>query len=134
MSILGENFDPTLIKQIEVRETELGKSSLTPKQIVYNNSKTAWIRAVSGVNVKDSIPGIPLKGDSNKYAQNFVLFGGVATSNGNYANKAFASSNFLDDQIASAYGVGDTALWGATPPPIVTGKLPQIIQSFEHIY
>jgi len=121
MSILGENFDPTLIKQIEVRETELGKSSLTPKQIVYNNSRTAWIRAVSGVNVKDSIPGISLTGDSNNYAQKFVLFGGVATSDGRYADKAFATSDSLENQVASAYGVGNATLWGASPPPGIRG-------------
>ena len=39
MGIIGENINPDLIKQIDIRQEKLGKAVLDPQDIIYNNSK-----------------------------------------------------------------------------------------------
>ncbi len=123
MSIIGENFAPDLIKQIETRESKLGKTNLDPADIVYNNSRTAWLRMASGVDLKDaSKAGLgninPSGLTGNKLASNFILYGGVSSvDEGNPASTVFSKGSNINSQIKSQYGVGFSTDWGPVPPP-----------------
>lgn len=123
MSIIGENFDPNLIKQIETRQDKLGQTSLAPADIVYNNSRTAWLRMASGIDLKDaSTAGLgninPSGLAGNKLAANFVLYGGISSeSEGNPASSVFPKNSAVSSQIKSQYGVGFSTDWGPVPPP-----------------
>ena len=49
--ILGKPFDPWVTKQVETRQMSLGKNNLQPKDILYQNSKTPFLRLASSVNL-----------------------------------------------------------------------------------
>lgn len=123
MSIIGENFDPNLIKQIETRQDKLGQTSLAPADIVYNNSRTAWLRMASGIDLKDaSKAGLgninPSGLAGSQLAANFVLYGGVSSvDEGNPGSTVFSTDSSISSQIKSQYGVGFSTDWGPVPPP-----------------
>ena len=123
MNIIGENFAPDLIKQIKTRESKLGKTNLDPADIVYNNSRTAWLRMASGVDLKDaSKAGLgninPSGLSGNKLASNFILYGGVSSeTEGNPSSTIFSKRSNINSQIKSQYGVGFSHDWGPVPPP-----------------
>ena len=114
---------PNLIKQIETRQNKLGKTSLDPADIVYNNSRTAWLRMASGVDLKDaSKAGLgninPSGLTGNKLASNFVLYGGVSSAaEGTPGSTVFSKGSSIRSQIKSQYGVGFSTDWGPVPPP-----------------
>ena len=123
-NIKGDNFSPNLIAQINARQTQLGTSKkLTEDNIIYNNSKTSWLRVSSGVEISGSMEEVGL-GEYNKFrAQDFVLFGGVTGREGlsdTLQPLATTTYNVVNDQIIAQYGIGDHTKWGYDPPPSVT--------------
>lgn len=79
MSIFKSTFKPYIKKQLEVRQnacSEVGRS--IPKNIQYLNSKTAWIRLSSSVDVdSNSELARRLKLSGNDLAKKYVLQGGT---------------------------------------------------------
>ena len=65
-NLVGGPLDGWVQKQIKVRQESLANNS-DAKNLLTNHNKTSWVRLASSVN----------RFDSNNYAKNFVLFGGV---------------------------------------------------------
>lgn len=90
MSIFKETFRDNIKNQIKTRQEALLER--TPDSIQYYNSRTAWIRMTSAVNV-----GI----DNGALAKDYVLLGGTLNNKGLYGelksgvggDKTFAYSN-----------------------------------------
>ena len=81
-NIIGADFSPNLISQINTRQTKLGNPKPTSDDIIYNNSKTSWLRVSSGVDIPGNASSVGL-GDYTKFeAKDFVLFGGVTGEGG----------------------------------------------------
>ena len=70
MSIFKDTFIPEVRKQLEERQNAI--KGRTPNSIKYLNSRNAWIRMSSSVNVNGT----------NKLAQEYILQGGVLKPNG----------------------------------------------------
>ena len=79
-NIIGEEFKPYVANQINLRQKIHGKKNRTPKDLLYLNSRTSWVKLASGVEVEQSrldlIPGIS---NNSLYlgqglAKNFILF------------------------------------------------------------
>jgi hypothetical protein len=72
MSLFKEPFDPEVAAQLAARQKLISKENRSPSDLVYLNSKTAWVQLRSSVDIVGS--------DSKKavgLAQNNVLTGGV---------------------------------------------------------
>ncbi len=126
-NIIGENFSPDLIKQINTRQEKLGKLQPNPEDIVYSTSKTSWLRLASGVDFNSYTDSDIAKkfnittSNINSVAKQVVLFGGVTGENGPQPLADLAASNLnLKEQIEAQYGIGNHTLWGYDPPPGVT--------------
>ena len=120
MGIIGENLDLDLSKQIKVRQEKLGHMARDTDDIVYNNSKTPWIRVASSVDITDTnLAGLgDFSSEGGQFAKNLVLFNGATNSTGAQPNKALSTStNNLPEQVLSQYGIGDSTKWGYSPPP-----------------
>ena len=115
MNILGQPFSDFVTNQINVRQRSLGDSyQITNDNLLYQNTKTPWIRLASSVNITKAEDGEgtlkKLKSyglsesaimDSN-LARNLILQGGTAfledgvdgagklNSGLNYSNEQFA--------------------------------------------
>ncbi len=127
-NIIGADFSPNLINQINTRQKKLGKIKPTSDDVIYNNSKTSWLRASSGVSIPGDANSVGL-GDYNKFeAKDFVLFGGVTGEGGPGSSGvlsgmqpiATTTSDVVNDQIMAQYGIGNHTKWGFSPPPSVT--------------
>ena len=78
MGIIGENLDQSLINQINIRQSKLGKVNLDHNDIIYNNSNTSWLRVASSVDVDDTqlagLDDFTAAGAGNRFAKIAVLF------------------------------------------------------------
>jgi hypothetical protein len=54
MSLFKEPFDDVIIGQLNKRQDIIGKDNRTPQDIVYLNSKTAWIQLRSSVDIESN--------------------------------------------------------------------------------
>ncbi len=125
-NIIGDDFSPDLIAQINKRQTKLGNPNPKSDDIIYNNSKTSWLRVSSGVEISGSANDVGL-GDYSKFeAKDFVLFGGVTGTKGpsevlgGMQPLATTTADIVNDQIKAQYGIGAHTKWGFSPPPSVT--------------
>ena len=123
-NIIGETFAPFVDEQIKVRQEKLGSTTYDNDIISYTTSKDSFIRLTSGVNITqsviDNIPNTPSNLIGNKLAENYVLFGGAATS-GSSQPKGGIVSNYTNSILSNAsYGFDSTAEYGLTPLPGVT--------------
>ena len=77
MSLFKEPFDPEIAGQLNARQKLISKENRSPSDLVYLNSKTAWVQLRSSVDIvgSDSKTSIGL-------AKNNVLTGGVLNSSG----------------------------------------------------
>lgn len=76
-NIVGEGFNPIIIKQIDQRQKIYGSANRTNEQLSYLNARTGWVKLVSSVNLIDNnIRGGFGVGGSN-LAQENVLFNGT---------------------------------------------------------
>lgn len=121
MGIIGANIEKGLSEQIRVRQEKLGMPIPDTDSIVYNNSKTSWLRVASSVDITDPTAlGISdlVTSKNNALAKNLVLAGPAINSTGNIPNTIFPDGSGLSAEAKSLLGVGgDTSKWGLTPPP-----------------
>ena len=79
-NIIGNNPDQWAKNQVNLRQQLLGLENKTPEMLAWQTSKTAWIRAISAVQV-DAKTAKDLTGRQNfgggKLAQEYVLFNGT---------------------------------------------------------
>ena len=141
MNILGQPFAPWVTNQIKARQKSLGNSTnLTPANLLYQNSKTPWIRMASSVNVKKTtdVSDTPdgnyqrlldigfteseIAGDN--ISRNFILQGGVTKleEGGGEQNIGLNTTN---KQFNGAYGWGGLDERGYVPMPGITGATVQ---------
>ena len=96
MSLFKEPFDPEIAGQLNARQKLISKENRLPSDLVYLNSKTAWVQLRSSVDIvgSDSKTSIGL-------AQNNVLAGGVLgpygiqkSGLGSYATSAYSNQTY----------------------------------------
>jgi predicted chitinase len=96
MSLFKEPFDPEIAGQLNARQKLISKENRSPSDLVYLNSKTAWVQLRSSVDIvgSDSKTSIGL-------AQNNVLAGGVLgplntqkAGLGSYATSAYSTQTY----------------------------------------
>ena len=79
-NIIGNNPDQWAKNQVNLRQQLLGLKNKTPEMLAWQTNKTAWIRAISAVQV-DAKTAEELTGRQNfgggKLAQEYVLFNGT---------------------------------------------------------
>ena len=150
-NIQGGPFQDWVTNQIEQREISLGKSAakydpetgaVVGKQnqdLLYQQSKTPWLRLASSVNIKStnsygtldrllSLPGINRNEiEGIAAAKNFILQGGALSLdindniklNSGLNTTALNTSNA--NNLSGAYGWGGTTERGLVPMPGITG-------------
>lgn len=121
MGIIGESIELGLSNQIKIRQEKLGAPIPSTDTIIYTNSKTAWLRVASSVDVNNpELAGIGDLGIAagDQLAKNLVLFGPAINSTGDIPDSIFPNGLGADNAAKSLLGVGgNTAKWGLTPPP-----------------
>jgi hypothetical protein len=87
MNIIGEQIQSYVAKQINLRQkahgSGVGTDVRTPDVITYLNSKTAWVKLASGVNVSSGRlqkDGIQTKYSDIELSKNNILFAGTSKS------------------------------------------------------
>ena len=139
-NIQGGPFEDWVTNQIEQRELSLGKGSGNDsKDLLYQQSKTPWLRLASSVNIKSttsygtldrltSLDGI----DRNEVegiqaARNFILQGGALSLNDDNSINSNSGLNTTSlntpnaSNLSGAYGWGGTTERGLVPMPGITG-------------
>lgn len=120
-NIIGEEFKEYTANQINLRQKIHGKKNRTPKDLLYLNSRTSWIKLASGVEIEQSrldlIPGIT---NNTRYigqglAKNFILFNG--TQEFGKSPKSGIVSNLSNPAYGMLYNEGDTKNFGIVPMP-----------------
>ena len=147
MNILGQPFSDFVRNQINIRQKSLGDSyQITNDNLLYQNTKTPWIRLASSVNIEKAEDGEgtlkKLKSyglsesaiiDSN-LARNLILQGGTAflEDGADGTGKLNSGLNYTNEQFGGAYGWGgihDGTAIGSTrgyvPMPGITGATVQ---------
>ena len=133
-NIVGEGFNPIIVKQIDQRQKVYGSANRTNEQLSYLNARTGWVRLVSSVDLIDSnIRGGFGVGGSNLAKEN-VLFNGTTTQKptvnedgkiipNNYSRGGIwdGKSTIGEDEVKQpynyyAYGMGGTD-YGLRPMP-----------------
>tara|TARA_R100001377_G_scaffold85163_1_gene70603 strand:+ start:746 stop:4093 length:3348 start_codon:yes stop_codon:yes gene_type:complete len=134
-NIMGGPFFPWVTKQIEARQRSLGEgSSSNPTNLLYQQSKTPWLRLASsvdfyndeggGIDILKRLGGLDGINESEitgpGAAKNFILQGGsIALTADSY--KANAGLNLTDRTFNGAYGWGGVSNRGLVPMPGITG-------------
>lgn len=137
MAIIGESFEEYVNDQIKVRQKVYGSKNRTPEQLTYLNGRTAWVRLISSVNIKNNPSGSNDEGtkklqacgldDSylgSRLAKEYILFAGTSNANNSTTGKGLVgdpSSRDLRRGIdpnsnSGAYGMGGTE-FGLQPMP-----------------
>ena len=131
-NIVGEPIDDYVSKQIVNRQKIHGSANRDNSTLLYLNSKTSWVKATSGVVIKDleRLNRIGLGGHPSLLgtglAKFFILFNGVSDTN----NSLFKGIDKINSQNSSqdigqsilnkvAYGLGGTE-FGLRPMPGIT--------------
>ena len=134
MNILGSPFSEWVTTQIEQRQLSLGKGSgNNTKDLLYQQSKTPWLRLASSVDLlQDEGGGIDIlkrlggldginisEIEGSGLAKNFILQGGAVSKEGN-SFRANAGLNTTNQTFNGAYGWGGTTDRGFIPMPGIT--------------
>ena len=118
-NLLGESFSDFVTKQINHRQSTLGKfTSRTNSDIQYYTSKTSWIQLTSGVNItaiKANSLNLPSEYAGSKLAENFILQGGA---NSGTNKRGGILANYNDSFLSNtSYGFASTSEFGLSPIP-----------------
>jgi hypothetical protein len=134
-NLIGEEFEEYVRKQINVRQKIHGSgTSNNPRPIEYLNylnSKTAWVKLASGVSIsKERLEreGMDSITSGMDLAKKRVLFGGVASLEGNKLTQRGTNSNRnlnITDPNSGIYNVNqknkiDDLEFGLVPMPGIT--------------
>ena len=129
MNIVGEGLPEKIANQIETRQKIYGSINRTTEEILYLNSRTAFVKAVSSVNIENyntgsiistrpELASIVESYGGDLLARNFILFNG--TSGGNNTRRAGIVNELLTEPNRYvndfAYGVGGLE-FGIRPMP-----------------
>ena len=120
-NIIGEGFDSFVNDQINIRQRILGSVNKSPEQIVWENSKTSFVKLVSSADIIDfNVFGGGFT-EGKQLAEKYVLFNGVTDEipSTNPGIETFQRSGIDTSDAYSnmgAYGLGGTQ-WGLQPMP-----------------
>jgi hypothetical protein len=112
-NIIGEPTPSYVINQVNKRQEIHGKLARSNEELVYLNTKTAWLKLVSSVHITKGIQNPTIKNLGllgNNLAEKYVLFNGVTNespregSEETYQRAGIARDKSIDN--TSAYGVG----------------------------
>src|SRR6056300_364670 len=107
-NIVGEGVAPFVKSQVEQREKIHGSINRTNEQLVYLNSKTAFAKMVSSVDVTEDIFNLGLT--DSKLAEQYVLFNGVTNESPTSGSlETYQRSGIARDKSINsdnAYGIG----------------------------
>ena len=121
MNIVGEGINPKISDQIKVRQNVYGSLNRDPEQIEYLNSRTAFARLVSSVNVTEKFN--PASAElktilndirGNTLAKRFTLFNGTTNEALNLQRSGIARDGSIINP--NAYGLGGLE-FGIRPMP-----------------
>jgi hypothetical protein len=116
-NIVGEPLNNKVKKQIDVRQSKLGKINRNNEDLLFYNSKTAWLRLASSVDVNSkasifkSETGLQSKDyEGSNLAKKCILFGGISsfntTDNGTNSLRYGINTDPSDILGIGAYGFG----------------------------
>jgi LAS superfamily LD-carboxypeptidase LdcB len=114
MSIFKETFKEGVRNQLDIRQKAI--KNRTPQNLTYYNSRNAWIRMTSSVNVG---------GDGGKLAKSYILQGGVLNPNGKLRSGLGQDGSYSNISPGGKpyYGAATTATAGTAgikPMPGIT--------------
>jgi hypothetical protein len=120
-NIIGEGFETFVSEQIEARQKILGNINKTNEEIIWENSKTSFVKLVSSADITNfTIFGGGFT-EGKQLAEKYVLFNGVTdeiptTNPGieNFQRSGIDTSGAYSNM--GAYGLGGTQ-WGLQPMP-----------------
>jgi len=128
MSIVGEALAPEINGQIKIRQEKYGLQTRTNEDLLYYNTKTAFVKLISSVDITSAyqptspeLKTILSQIQGSQLAKDFVLFNGVSEANtdpGKSFKSKLRSGVAKDNSILSnkAYGLGGTE-YGLNPMP-----------------
>jgi|TARA_R110000787_G_scaffold129703_1_gene241545 hypothetical protein len=138
MNIIGRPFSKVVTDQIEARQDSLAKGiGNSPSDLLYQQSKTPWIRLASAVDINDvdKVNDLSSLGfnkqelEGQNLAENFILQGGAISlkpdQNQNDAVNEGSTGDFqsglnFGTNFKGAYGWGGTSERGLVPMPGIT--------------
>lgn len=145
-NVMGGPFFEWVTDQIEVRQRSLGQikldadgnpfgTSLDTPNLLYQQSKTPWLRLASSVDFYENetggidilkrlsaIEGISRTDIEGKNAaKNFILQGGAVSAVGKDSFRQNAGLNLSSNPFNGAYGWGGISQRGLVPMPGITG-------------
>jgi hypothetical protein len=88
MSIFKNSFTPEIRKSLDARQKAMGGEKRSPQAIQYLNTRNAWIRMSSSVNVRASGSAE----GTNELAKNYILQGGTLNPDGTLKTGVSTSS------------------------------------------
>ena len=129
MNIVGEGLPVRIGNQIRKRQEIYGSLNRTPEQLLYLNSRTSFVKAISSVdienyntgsiiNTRPELSSIISNYGGDKLARNFILFNGTSKEGGTLRagipqELLTGANQYVND---FAYGLGGTE-FGARPMP-----------------
>jgi hypothetical protein len=131
MSIIGQGLDRFVEGQIKTRQKVYGSINRSPEELLYLNSRTSFVKAISSVNItsnynpgpdRPELTSILKEYSGNRLASNFILFNGTTPSPSNQpsSRKAGIPTSLLGEPDLYinnfAYGLGGLE-YGARPMP-----------------
>ena len=135
-NIMGGPFEEWVTNQIEARQQSLGQGSgLDTQNLLYQQSKTPWLRLASSVDFYPDekgaidilkriggLPGINVADITGTgAAKNFILQGGAISLKGKNSFKQNSGLNLSNQPFNGAYGWGGVSDRGLVPMPGITG-------------
>ena len=121
MNIVGEGINKTISEQIKVRQKIYGSINRTIEQLEYLNSRTAFAKLISSVNVtsefkpeSNELQGILNKIQGSSLAKDFVLFNGTRDADKTTGRSGIARTSSIIN--SAAYGLGGLE-FGIRPMP-----------------
>ncbi len=124
MNIVGEGIDPIISEQIRVRQRIYGSINRSIEQLEYLNSRTAFAKLISSVNITDQfnptsaeLKAILGRIKGNNLAKDFVLFNGTQDADTTAGRAGIARNGSIIN--SNAYGLGGLE-FGIRPMPGIT--------------
>lgn len=126
MNIVGEGLPKAIADQVNKRQEIYGSVNRTSEETLYLNSRTAFVKAISSVDIVDydiknieanrpELASILTEYAGDKLAKNFILFNGTSTEGG--FQKSGIPQSLSNAYINNlAYGLGGLE-YGARPMP-----------------
>lgn len=120
-NIVGEGFDNYVVDQIKKRQEILGKPLKDSQDLIWENSRTGFVKLVSSADVKNLSLLDPNFQNQSQPAEKYVLFNGLTDEiSTRLPNQETLQRGGIDPRgfatNTGAYGLGGTQ-WGFKPMP-----------------